>query len=155
MEGLYKREREDTFDSDGVYRTGDSGYVDKDGWLFFKGRLGEMIKTGGVNVTPEEVEAMLSSYPEVSEAYVTGIPDADRGQLVASAIVPSGGASVDPDDLRARLKQDLSAYKVPRHIVVCAKSDLPFTESGKIKKAELAEILARHAARSAGRPAGY
>jgi acyl-CoA synthetase (AMP-forming)/AMP-acid ligase II len=102
-----------------------------------------MIKTpGGANVTPAEVEAALMAYPEVLEAYVTGIPAADGGQLVVGAVVPRGGHALDGDELRARLKGDLSAYKVPKHLWVCAKSDLPFLQSGKIKKQELAERLA-------------
>jgi acyl-CoA synthetase (AMP-forming)/AMP-acid ligase II len=58
------------------------------------------------------------------------------------AVVPRGDASIDVDQLRARLKADLSAYKVPKHIWVCAKSELPFLDSGKIKKQELSEQLA-------------
>ena len=142
MQGLQRREREDVFEPDGWYRTGDAGHFDADGWFYFTGRLGEMIKTpGGANVTPAEVEAALAAYPDVLEAYVTGIP-ADGGQLVVGAVVPRGDAALDPDELRARLKGDLSAYKVPRHLWVCAKSELPFLQSGKIKKQELAEQLA-------------
>jgi acyl-CoA synthetase (AMP-forming)/AMP-acid ligase II len=142
MQGLYKLERERVFDADGFYHTGDGGWFDDEGWLFFKGRLGEMVKTGGANVTPSEVETVLLGYPEVLEAYVTGIPDADRGQLVVAAVVPRGGAKLDAETLRGKLKSDLSAYKVPRHIWVCAKDELPFTDSGKIKKPRLAERIA-------------
>ena len=142
MQGLWRREREDVFEPDGWYRTGDVGHFDEDGWFYFVGRLGEMIKTpGGANVAPAEVEAALMAYPEVLEAYVTGIP-ADEGQLVAGAVVPRGGAALDGDELRARLKQDLSAYKVPKYLWVCDKSELPFLQSGKIKKPDLAEMLA-------------
>jgi acyl-coenzyme A synthetase/AMP-(fatty) acid ligase len=102
MQGMYKREREQVFDADGYYHTGDGGYFNEDGWLFFTGRLGDMIKTGGANVTPAEVEAVLMAYDDVSEAYVTGIPDADRGQLVAAAVVPSGGTPPDAESLRVR-----------------------------------------------------
>ena len=142
MQGLYRREREEVFEPDGWYRTGDAGHFDADGWFYFTGRLGDMVKTpGGANVTPAEVEAALMAYPDVLEAYVTGIPG-DGGQLVVGAVVPRTGATLDGDELRARLKQDLSAYKVPRYLWVCAKAELPFLESGKIKKQELAERLA-------------
>jgi acyl-CoA synthetase (AMP-forming)/AMP-acid ligase II len=143
MQGLHKIEREQSFDADGFYHTGDGGWFDEEGWLFFKGRLGEMVKTGGANVTPSEVEAVLQTYPEVLEAYVTGIPDADRGQLVVAAVVPRGGHALDAEGLRVRLKSDLSAYKVPRHIWVCEKQELPFTDSGKIRKPVLAELMAK------------
>jgi acyl-CoA synthetase (AMP-forming)/AMP-acid ligase II len=142
MQGLYGREREEVFEPDGWYRTGDAGHFDADGWFFFTGRLGDMVKTpGGANVTPAEVEAALMAYPDVSEAYVTGIP-ADGGQLVVGAVVPRTGEALDGDELRARLRADLSAYKVPKHLWVCAKSDLPFLQSGKIEKRELAAMLA-------------
>jgi acyl-CoA synthetase (AMP-forming)/AMP-acid ligase II len=143
MQGLQRREREDVFEPDGWYRTGDAGHFDDDGWFYFTGRLGEMIKTpGGANVTPAEVEGTLMTYPEVLEAYVTGIPAEGGGELVVGAVVPRGEIELDGDELRARLKQDLSAYKVPKHLWVCPKSELPFLPSGKIKKQDLADQLA-------------
>jgi acyl-CoA synthetase (AMP-forming)/AMP-acid ligase II len=154
MQALYKVEREQTFDADGFYRTGDSGYFDAGGWLFFRGRLGEMIKTAGANVTPAEVEAALVELPGVSEAYVAGIPDPERGQVVAAAVVPSAGRTVDAEDLLDRLRAELAAYKVPRHLLVCEKSSLPFTDSGKIQRRTLAELLARSAAAERGRGGG-
>jgi acyl-CoA synthetase (AMP-forming)/AMP-acid ligase II len=150
MQGLYRREREDVFEPDGWYRTGDAGHFDEDGWFYFTGRLGEMVKTpGGANVTPAEVEAALMALPEVLEAYVTGIPG-DGGQLVVGAVVPRAGETLDGDDLRARLRGELSAYKVPKYLWVCAKSDLPFLQSGKIKKQELAELLAERVEHATG-----
>jgi acyl-CoA synthetase (AMP-forming)/AMP-acid ligase II len=143
MLGLHRREREDVFDADGWYHTGDAGHFDDDGWFYFAGRLTEMVKTpGGANVTPSEVEAVLMGQPDVLEAYVTGIPAPDTGQLVVAAVVPRGGATVDADELRERVKVDLAAFKVPTLIWVCAKSELPFLDSGKIKKQELAARIA-------------
>lgn len=150
MLGRHKVERQDTFDADGWYHTGDAGYLDEEGWLFFVGRLGDLIKTsGGANVTPAEVEAALSAVPEVLEAYVTGVadPGGTAGtQLVAAAVVPRAGAEVDVDALRATLKASLSAFKIPKVIRVCAKSELPFTDTGKIKKGDLATMLAAEVA---------
>ncbi len=143
MQGLQRREREEVFEPDGWYRTGDAGHFDDDGFFYFTGRLGEMIKTpGGANVTPAEIESLLVAYDDVLEAYVTGIPSGDTGQLVVAAVVPRVDATVDGDELRARLKGELSAYKVPKFIWVCEKSELPFLDSGKIKKQELAERIA-------------
>jgi acyl-CoA synthetase (AMP-forming)/AMP-acid ligase II len=143
MQGLQRREREDVFEPDGWYRTGDAGHFDEDGWFYFTGRLGEMIKTpGGANVTPAEVESALMAYPDILEAYVTGIPADSGGQLVVGAVVPRNDAELDGDELRARLRQDLSAYKVPKHLWVCEKVQLPFLPSGKIKKQDLADQLA-------------
>jgi acyl-CoA synthetase (AMP-forming)/AMP-acid ligase II len=150
MQGLYKREREEVFDREGFYRTGDAGRFDAEGHLFFRGRLGDLIKTGGANVTPREVEAVLESYDEVKEAYVVGLADADRGQVVAAAVVPQAGAAVGEAELRSRLKGDLSAYKVPRRVLVCAHDELPFTDSGKIDRRALAAKLS--AQKSRGEP---
>jgi acyl-CoA synthetase (AMP-forming)/AMP-acid ligase II len=147
MQGLYKHEREETFDPDGFYRTGDAGLFTADGLLYFKGRLGEMIKSGGANVTPSEVESLLMSFPEVKAAYVVGVAEAQRGEDVAAAVVLEPGAALAADALRARAKEQLASYKVPRHIWVTTQDALPFTDSGKIDKKKLAGILAERIAR--------
>ncbi|MBW2229631.1 MAG: acyl--CoA ligase [Deltaproteobacteria bacterium] len=141
MQGLYKMERQDVFEPDGFYRTGDGGYFDADGVLYFKGRLGEMIKTAGANVTPSEVEQVLIAYPEVKEAYVVGVDDPVRGQNVEAAVVLELDQAVDGETLRARIKKELSAYKVPRHIFIYPSGSLPFTDSGKIDKRKLVAML--------------
>lgn len=141
MQGLYKREREDVFDADGFYHTGDAGHLDAEGYLFFKARLGEMIKTGGANVTPREVEVVVEEQPEVQSCFVVGVPHPHRGQNVAAAVVLNEGAALSADELRLRLRNELSAYKLPRHVFFCTRDELPFTDSGKIQKAELVRIL--------------
>lgn len=141
MLGLYKRERSETFDADGWYHTGDAGLFDTDGRLFFKGRLGEMIKTAGANVTPSEVESVLMGFAEVKAAFVVGVADATRGENVAAAVVPEPGAAIDVATLRARVKAQLAAYKVPRHVFLAELTALPFTDSGKIEKRKLRALL--------------
>ena len=91
------------------------------------------------------MEAALVRQPGVAEAYAAGIPDRDRGELVAAAIVPAAGASLDGGAILTQLRSELSSYKVPRRLLVCAKSDLPFTDSGKIRRKDLAQMLAREA----------
>jgi acyl-CoA synthetase (AMP-forming)/AMP-acid ligase II len=146
MQGLYKEEREDVFERDGFYRTGDGGYFDADGVLYFKGRLGDMIKTGGANVTPAEVEAVLVSFPEVKEAYVVGVPDPERGQSVVASVLLEPGTQADPEELRTRVKGELSAYKVPKHVFIDEDGALPFTDTGKIDKRRLERLLAKRIA---------
>jgi acyl-CoA synthetase (AMP-forming)/AMP-acid ligase II len=141
MLGLYKQERDDVFDRDGYYHTGDAGYFDADGVLFFKARLGEMIKTAGANVTPREVEVEIERFPEVSSAFVVGLPDPVRGQNVAAAVMLKRGAQLDAETARARLREQLSSYKVPRDWWFAAKEELPFTDSGKIDKKRLAALF--------------
>jgi len=141
MQRLYKIPRHETFDADGFYHTGDAGYFSGDGVLWFKGRLGEMIKSGGANVTPSEVEAVLVACPGVKAAFVVGLPDPERGQSVAAAVVLEPGRSVEPDELVRRVKAELAAYKAPRHLWIFADGTLPFTDSGKIDKRRLTALL--------------
>jgi len=142
MQGLHKVQREEVFDRDGFYHTGDGGHVDADGVLFFRARLGEMIKTAGANVAPREVEVVLDAFPEVQASFVVGVPDPVRGQNVAAAIVLDAGRELSAETCRERLRSELSAYKLPRHIFFADKSELPFTDSGKIDKRRLGEQLA-------------
>jgi acyl-CoA synthetase (AMP-forming)/AMP-acid ligase II len=142
MQRLYKREREDVFTPDGYYRTGDCGVEYDDGWIKFTGRLGDLIKTGGgTNVTPSEVESALADCDGVLEAYVVGAEDGTNGTIVAAAVVPRGGSDLDSEGLRAQMRSRLSAYKVPKYIWITQKDALPFTATGKVKKADLAKQL--------------
>jgi acyl-CoA synthetase (AMP-forming)/AMP-acid ligase II len=140
-QAMYKVEREDAFDADGYYHTGDGGWFDAEGHLFFKGRIGEMIKTAGANVAPREVEIALEALPEVKLAAVIGVPDPVRGQLVVAAVVAEPGQNVDPDAVRAHLREELSAYKVPRQLFVLRHDEVPLTDSGKVHKKRLLELL--------------
>jgi acyl-CoA synthetase (AMP-forming)/AMP-acid ligase II len=142
MQRLYKVEREETFDAEGFYHTGDAGYFSADGHVFFTGRLCDTIKTAGANVAPREVELVLESFDEVKEAYVVGAPDPDRGEIVVAAVVLKAGRRAQPDDLRRRAKDELSAFKVPKHIFLCEKSELPETATGKVRKDRLRDQLA-------------
>lgn len=144
MNGLYKRERHDTFDHDGWYHTGDKGLI-RDGYLYFFGRLSEMIKTSGSNVAPREVELLLESFPEVSLAVVVGLPDADRGEVVAAALVPAAGARVDPIEMLHRAGEELSNYKVPRRVLVLAEGETPYLANGKPDRLALRQLLADRA----------
>jgi acyl-CoA synthetase (AMP-forming)/AMP-acid ligase II len=147
MQGLHKMERSAVFTPDGFYRTGDGGFFDSEGLLHFHGRLGEMIKSGGANVTPSEVEQVLVSYDTVQEAHVVGVDDPDRGQTVEAAVVLELGQASDGEALRARLKQEISAYKVPAHIFIFEPGTLPYTDTGKIDKRSLRDVLAERIAR--------
>jgi acyl-CoA synthetase (AMP-forming)/AMP-acid ligase II len=141
MQGLHKLEREETFDRDGYYHTGDGGTFDAEGVLFFQARLGDLIKTAGANVAPREVEVLIEAMPEVQSAFVVGLPDPARGQDVAAAVVLDSGRALAPEALRERLRKELAAYKIPRHVFFAEKGELPFTDSGKIDKRRLAELL--------------
>lgn len=142
MEGYYGRGHADAFDADGWYRTGDLFTTDDDGFHYFRGRRSEMIKTAGANVSPREVEAAVLDTSGLT-AHVVGVDDPVRGQIVAAAVrVPPGGAPVDTDELRARLRARLSAYKVPRRIVLVRDDEVPMMSSGKLDLRALKSLLA-------------
>jgi acyl-CoA synthetase (AMP-forming)/AMP-acid ligase II len=142
MVGLYKQEREAVFDADGFYHTGDGGYF-RHGRLLFTGRLGEMIKTGGANVAPRELELLLAEFPEVIEAYVVGLPDPARGETVAAALLLRPGQRLGAEQVTARLRAQLSAFKLPQLIRIYSEDPLPRTGSGKIDKPRLRSLLAQ------------
>jgi acyl-CoA synthetase (AMP-forming)/AMP-acid ligase II len=140
MAGLYKKERHETFDDDGWYHTGDRVVI-RDGYLYFKGRLSEMIKTSGSNVAPREVELALEAFEEVGLAVVMGLPDAERGELVAAALAPKPGAVVDADDVLQRLDKEISSYKVPRRVLVMKEGEVPYLASGKPDRIRIRTLL--------------
>ena len=142
MLGLHKRERSEVFTPDGWYRTGDGGYFDEDGHFYFTGRLGDLIKSAGMNITPRDVELVLEGMPEVVMAFVTGIPAGDRGEDVAAAIALRPGETLEPEVVRSRVKEEIASYKVPRHVAVFAnQTDLPWLDSGKVDRRRLTAIL--------------
>ena len=138
MEGYDGRERHEVFDRDGWYRTGDLVTVDDDGYFYFRGRSSDMIKTAGANVSPREVEAAILETSGLV-AHVAGVDDDVRGQVVAALV--RSAKPVDVDVLREQLRARLSAYKVPRTIVVVPDADVPMMSSGKIDQQALKELL--------------
>jgi acyl-CoA synthetase (AMP-forming)/AMP-acid ligase II len=140
MAGLYKREREATFDADGWYHTGDRSYLES-GRVFFTGRFTDMIKSAGANVAPLEVEMVLQSFPEIHLAFVFGMPSAERGEEVTAVLVPHDDASIDHDDIRQRARKELSSYKVPTRFHTLPYDDVPWLPSGKPDKLTLKELL--------------
>ncbi len=116
-------------------RTGDLGALDELGRLTVSGRKADTIVTGGENVAPAEVEAVLESHPAVAQAAVFGRPDAEWGEAVAAAVVPRLGMRTDADDLRRHCRERLAGFKVPKSFEVV--SDLPRTRSGKLRRAAL------------------
>ncbi len=123
------------FRDGGWFFTGDLGRLDEDGFLHLMGRARDLIITGGLNVYPAEVEAILDSLPEVAESAVIGLPDPEWGEAVTAVIVPASARTPDPERLRTALKARLAGYKVPRrfHFV----EELPRNAMGKALKHEL------------------
>jgi o-succinylbenzoate---CoA ligase len=118
---------------DGWLHTGDLGRLDGDGRLHVEGRLKELIVTGGENVAPLEVEQALLAHPAVADAAVTGRPDPEWGEAIAAFVVARG--RVDPEELRAWLRERLAPHKVPKEILLV--ETLPRSPGGKLLRARL------------------
>jgi acyl-CoA synthetase (AMP-forming)/AMP-acid ligase II len=130
MQRYYKRSREECFDADGWLHTGDLAATDSEGFFYYLGRRGSMIKTAGANVSPSEVEHAIAKVTG-GAAHVFGIPDPDRGQVIAAVIVTDDGADFDEAGLRRQLSVELSAYKIPKRLAGLASSEVPLLASGK------------------------
>lgn len=131
----------EAFDRDGFFLTGDLGSIEADGRVRFRGRLKEMIKTGGVNVAPLEVEHVLMQHPDVVQAYVVGVPDPAKGEVVAAAIELRAGSASDSAAVIAFCRERLASYKVPSRLVVRTAAEFPRTATGKIHKPGLRQEL--------------
>ncbi|PQM44312.1 Long-chain-fatty-acid--CoA ligase [Mycobacterium talmoniae] len=138
MQGYHKRAREECFDADGWFHTGDLVRTDADGYYYFLGRRGALIKTAGANVAPAEVERAIAKVTGGVTAHVLGLPDPQRGQLVAAVLEDS---DVDAAGLRDRLKSELSSYKIPRRVVALPADRIPLLSSGKVDLRRLAEVF--------------
>jgi acyl-CoA synthetase (AMP-forming)/AMP-acid ligase II len=141
MEGYYGRERCATFTPDEWYRTGDVFRCDDDGFFYFLGRRDDMIKTGGANVSPREVEAALHDLTDGLLPIVFGLPDSERGAIVAAVVVAGAEVPIDTERLRDSLRTRLSAYKVPRVIVTLTPDEVPLLASGKPDLRRLHEVV--------------
>jgi O-succinylbenzoic acid--CoA ligase len=122
--------------ADGWLHTGDLGELDERGRLRVTGRVSDTIVSGGENVAPAEVEAVLEAHPQVLEAAVLGRADPLWGEAVSAIVVARAGAELDVDELRAHCAVALAPYKVPKQVSL-SSSPLPRTRSGKLLRREL------------------
>lgn len=143
MMGYLGKTLEECFDPEGYYRTGDGGFVDEAGRMFFEGRLSDIIKTGGANVSPLEIDAVIREYPGVKVAQTIGLPDPLLGEMVVSCIVAHEGATLEEGAVRDFLKERLASFKVPKKIFFLAEDEISMTGSNKVKAGLLRELVAK------------
>jgi acyl-CoA synthetase (AMP-forming)/AMP-acid ligase II len=141
MQHYHGRSREECFDADGWFPTGDLVRTDAEGFYYFVGRRGTMIKTAGANVSPGEVERAIAKVTGGAIAHVIGLPDPERGQIVAAAVVVADRAEFDESAVRQRLKSELSTYKIPRRFMALSGSEVPLMSSGKVDIQELRNMF--------------
>ena len=142
-DGYYNKPDETAmaFTEDGWLRTGDIGSVDADGVLRLTGRLKESFRVGGEMVMPREIEIVLNEHPQVAEAHVAGLPHERMGEVVCAFVVlrdPS--RAPEPAELTEHCAARLARFKVPRHVLYIAASDLPLTATGRVQKFRLTEM---------------
>lgn len=146
MLGYIGKAADETFDAEGYYCTGDGGYVDEVGRLYWEGRLTEIIKTGGANVSPLEIDAVLSTFPGVRRAQTVGVPHPTLSEMVVSCVVPQDGATLEASAITAFLKERLASFKVPKAVLFFADDEVEVTGNGKVKSALLRELAAKRLA---------
>jgi fatty-acyl-CoA synthase len=133
----------ETLDELGYFRTGDGGWLDPDGRLHWEGRLNDIIKTGGANVSPLEIDDVIQTMPGVKVSQTVGIPHETLGELVVTCIVMQEGSALDEAAVRTFARAKLASYKVPRRVLFLAEEELAMTGSAKVKTGDLRAFAAK------------
>lgn len=131
-----------TLDDEGYFATGDGGWMDADGRLFWEGRLNDIIKTGGANVSPVEVDTVISQLGGVKACQTVGVPDELLGEMVVTCIVAHRDAAIDEESVRRQARERLASYKAPRRVLFFAEDELKLTGSAKIVASEARKLAA-------------
>jgi fatty-acyl-CoA synthase len=146
MQGYFEKPEETAkaLDAEGWLHSGDMGLIRPDGHLRFMGRYKDMLKTGGENVDPMEVEALLLGHPGIQQVAIVGVPDARLSEVGVAFVLPRPDHALTPEDVLGFCKGKLASFKLPRHAILV--EELPMTSSGKIQKAKLREWAREHLA---------
>ena len=155
MRGYAKVLPELVFDADGWFRTQDGGSLDAEGFLHWTGRLSNLIKTGGANVSPLEIEHVLAKHPDLKLAIPVGVAHPTLGEVVVLCAVPLEGRSVDEPAIQGFLRERLAAYKVPRRVLAFRADELSFTGNQKVQLAPLRRLALERLAAEGARIEGY
>ncbi len=143
MLGYVGKGPEQTFDDEGYFHTGDAGRVDEEGRLYWEGRITHLIKTGGANVSPEEVDAAIAGFPGVKRTQTVGVPHETLSEMVVACVVKLEGASLTEDALIAHLKTLLASFKVPRRVLFVEEAEFALTGNEKTKVDEIRQLASK------------
>ena len=140
MQGYYGKPKEtaDCYDAEGWFHTGDMAQTREDGYIRFLGRYKDMLKIGGENVDPMEVEGRLLEHPGVHQVAVVGFPDARLTEVAVAFVQPVPEAGIKPQEVIDYCKGRFASFKIPRHVLFV--EEFPMTASGKIQKVKLREL---------------
>ncbi|OYX65879.1 MAG: AMP-dependent synthetase [Sphingomonadales bacterium 32-64-17] len=131
------RERS-ALDAQGWFPTRDAGYLDAEGYLFLSGRADDVIVRGGENISPGEIEDVLLSHPDIADVAAVGVPSAEWGEAVATAIVVTGSAPSN-EEIKALIRGRLRSSRVPEQILIV--DALPYNEMGKLLRREVRKLF--------------
>lgn len=137
FKGYYNmpEETERAFDEDGFFHSGDIGWVDEEGYLYYRGRRKETVKSGGENVSMQEVELFLQlETPGIAKALIVALPDPRWGEQVCAVVEPSGEEPVDESSIIAACRGRLAGYKIPKRVVMAGREDWAYTPTGKLDR---------------------
>ena len=140
MQGYYGKPKEtaDCYDAEGWFHTGDMAQTREDGYIRFLGRYKDMLKIGGENVDPLEVEGRRLEHPGVHQVAVVGFPDARLTALAVAFVQPVPEAGIKPQEVIDYCKGRFASFKIPRHVLFV--EEFPMTASGKFQKVKLREL---------------
>jgi fatty-acyl-CoA synthase len=149
MDGYFKRP-EATREAfhDGWLRTGDAGAMDENGFVYFRDRIKDMVKTGGLNVFSQEVERALQRHEKVREVGIIGLPSERWGEEVTAIVVLRDGMIASEQELIAFAKDNLASYKAPKRVIFIPYDEMPINYSGKIMKRELRTLIGARVAQA-------
>lgn len=143
MKGYWNRPEETAAAlRDGWLYTGDVARIDEEGYVYLVDRMKDMVITGGENVYPSEVEAVLHRHPDVAEAAVIGVPDPRLGETIMAVVVAKPGATPSEEEIAQHCRRALGGYKIPRRFAFVER--LPRSTMGKLLKSELRKAYAGH-----------
>jgi fatty-acyl-CoA synthase len=136
FQGYYKNEEETrkAIDQDGYFHSGDYGWKDEEGFVYYRGRFKMMIKTGGENVSEREVEVFLEGIPGIRTVQVTGVPDEKWGEAVTAVIELEPGVDLNQEKLLQSCQGKLAKFKIPKNVLFIKGSEWPLLGSGKVDK---------------------
>ena len=143
MKGYAKVAPEEVFDVDGFFATGDAGFVDEAGLLHWVGRTTDLIKSGGANVSPVEIETELLHHPDLVCALAVGVAHETLGEVVVVCAVAKAGRNVDEPGVQSFLRGRIASYKIPRHVLFFEEEDLVLTGNSKIRVEELRRLASQ------------
>lgn len=139
FKGYYKMPEQtaSSMDAEGFFHTGDYGWLDDRGYLYYRGRYKQMIKTGGENVSQKEVENFLEGLPDVQSVQVIGLPDVEWGEVVTAIVQTKSGKELTPEQVKEFCRGKIAGFKIPKRVLTIQEAEWPVNRVGKIEKMKL------------------